>query len=187
MTSEKQKEKIRRNRVASLATVFVLLVTCHLSLVTGFALAQSQTTGRIVGTVKDQRGAFVVGAGVTVTSLATAEERNATTDAQGNYTVSFLPPGAYRVSVAANGFKKAEAERVAARAKPSADVAARVRRAPAEAAPEAAPADDSRPGKKKKRRVIQKPMGKPRGRVVMSACVIHVRPRSRRDFRQRVA
>jgi translation initiation factor IF-2 len=53
--------------------------------------------------------------------------------------------------------KKAEAERVAARAKPSADVAARVRRAPVEAAPEAAPADDSRPGKKKKRRVIQKP------------------------------
>ena len=76
------------------------------------ALGQSQTTGRIVGTVKDQRGAFVVGAEVTVTSLATAEERKATTDAEGNYTVSFLPPGTYRVSVAANGFKRAEVESV---------------------------------------------------------------------------
>src|SRR2546430_11633783 len=68
------------------------------------ALGQSQTTGRIVGTVKDERGAVIVGAEVTVTSLATAEERKVTTDAEGNYTVSFLPAGIYRIKVAAQGF-----------------------------------------------------------------------------------
>src|SRR5437762_4855583 len=71
------------------------------------ALGQSQTTGRIVGTVKDERGAVIVGAEVTVTSLATAEEQKATTDTEGNYAVPLLPPGAYRVRVTANGFSSA--------------------------------------------------------------------------------
>src|SRR5437870_2782788 len=76
------------------------------------ALGQSQTTGRIVGTVKDERGAVIVGAEVTVTSLATSEERKVTTDAEGNYAVPLLSPGTYHVSVTANGFKKAGIESV---------------------------------------------------------------------------
>ncbi|MBA3805529.1 MAG: carboxypeptidase regulatory-like domain-containing protein, partial [Acidobacteria bacterium] len=75
-----------------------------MSLVTVFALAQSQTTGRVSGTVKDPNGANIVGAEVTVKSLATAEERNVTTDAEGNYAVPLLSPGTYRVRVAAGGF-----------------------------------------------------------------------------------
>src|SRR3989440_3135077 len=71
------------------------------------ALGQSQTTGRIIGTVKDERGAVIVGAEVTVTSLATAVERKVTTDTEGNYCVPLLPPGAYRVRVTANGFSSA--------------------------------------------------------------------------------
>lgn len=76
-----------------------LLVLCSTS-----ALAQSQTTGRIDGTVKDQNGALIVGAEVTVTSLATAREQKVTTDGEGNYTVPMLAPGVYRVKVAAQGF-----------------------------------------------------------------------------------
>ena len=84
-----------------------LLVLCPISVFT-----QSQTTGRIVGTIKDQNGAGIVGAEVTVKSLATTEERNVTTNAEGDYVVSALSPGTYRVSITASGFKKAEIESV---------------------------------------------------------------------------
>ena len=80
---------------------------CLLVLYPISAFAQSQTTGRIAGTVKDPNGARIVGAEVTVTSLATAEERKATTDTEGNYNVPLLQPGTYRVRVAAGGFNPA--------------------------------------------------------------------------------
>jgi Carboxypeptidase regulatory-like domain/TonB dependent receptor-like, beta-barrel/TonB-dependent Receptor Plug Domain len=66
--------------------------------------AQSQSTGRIAGIVRDPNGAVIVSAEVTVSSSATAEERKVTTDDQGNYSVPLLPPGTYRVKAAANGF-----------------------------------------------------------------------------------
>ena len=87
-------------------------IRCLLVLYSISAFAQSQTTGRIAGTVKDPNGAVIVGAEVTVKSLATAEERKVTTDEEGNYAVPLLSPGTYRVSVTANGFKKAEIESV---------------------------------------------------------------------------
>ncbi len=88
--------------------VSALLTTiCLLSLSSVAALAQSQTTGRIAGTVRDERGAMIAGAEVTVTNQATGEERKVTTDEAGNYAVPLLSPGTYRVSIAASGFKKA--------------------------------------------------------------------------------
>ena len=112
MTSDKTKEKLSLH-VLKLVTCHLSLVTfCHLSLVTAFAFTQSQTTGRISGTVKDQSGAVIAGAEVTVTSLATTEERKVITAAQGNYDVLLLSPGTYRMSVTANGFKRGEVEAV---------------------------------------------------------------------------
>jgi len=75
-----------------------------LSLLTSSAFAQTQTTGRIAGTVKDQNGALIPGAEVKVVSDATADKRKATTDAEGNYSVSLLFPGRYQVIVSARGF-----------------------------------------------------------------------------------
>ena len=89
---------ITKNAIA-LFSVSLLLSVCTLS-----AVAQSQTTGRISGTVKDQRGALIVGAEVTVSSKATAEERRVTTDHEANYAVPLLPPGIYSVRIAAHGF-----------------------------------------------------------------------------------
>jgi outer membrane receptor protein involved in Fe transport len=68
------------------------------------ALAQSPATGGIAGTVTDPNGSIIVGAAVTVSSYTTGEERKITTDSDGNYTAPFLPPGAYRIRVTANGF-----------------------------------------------------------------------------------
>lgn len=85
----------------------VLVLICLLVLCRPSAFAQNQTTGRIVGTVKNKNGAVISGAQVIVGSKTTGEERIVTTDDQGNYTVALLAPGIYRVTVTANGFNSA--------------------------------------------------------------------------------
>jgi hypothetical protein len=87
-------------------------VGCLVGFGTLSAFAQGQTTGRIAGTVKDERGALIVGAAVTVSSKTTAEERKVTTDRQGNYNVPLLAPGTYRVRVTLRGFAAAVFEPV---------------------------------------------------------------------------
>jgi len=89
-------------RATSLFWAGCLLVLCFTS-----AFAQSQTTGRIAGTVRDPNGALLIGARVSVTSLATSEERRVTTDTEGNYSVPLLAPATYRLKVTANGFTSA--------------------------------------------------------------------------------
>jgi len=75
--------------------------------------AQTQTTGGIAGTVKDQTGAVLVDAKVTVVSDASGEVRKTTTDDGGSYAATLLPPGLYRVSIMARGFQAAAFEDVA--------------------------------------------------------------------------
>ncbi len=89
-----------RPRIAAWRVCCVLLVWCVA------VSAQSQTTGNVEGVVRDPSGAVVPGATVTVTSKATGDERNVTTDETGSYTVPALPPGAYRVQIAATGFRQ---------------------------------------------------------------------------------
>lgn len=83
----------------ALPSVIWLLALC-----TSSAFGQSPTTGRIAGTVKDERGALVVGAEVSVNSKTTAGERRAITDNEATYTVPLLAPGAYDVRITARGF-----------------------------------------------------------------------------------
>ncbi|MDX6710334.1 MAG: hypothetical protein QOH96_1350, partial [Blastocatellia bacterium] len=86
--------------------VATLLALCLFLLSSVTTLSQSQTTGRIVGTVTDEKGGVVPGAEVTVTNKATREARTTVADDSGNYIVPLLPPGAYAVTVKQNGFKK---------------------------------------------------------------------------------
>jgi hypothetical protein len=62
--------------------------------------------GSITGRVTDAAGAVVPGAQVAVTNSATNTSTWATTDESGGYTVLFLTPAKYDVSVEASGFKK---------------------------------------------------------------------------------
>jgi hypothetical protein len=65
----------------------------------------ASSTGTLNGTIKDQQGAVVAGARVTVTNLTTNQSFELTTNSAGEYTVANLTPGQYKLSAAASGFK----------------------------------------------------------------------------------
>ena len=70
--------------------------------------AQAIQTGGITGVVSDKTGAVVAGAAVDVISEATGKSvRSVTTDNDGGFAVTLLPPGKYRLEISASNFKKA--------------------------------------------------------------------------------
>jgi hypothetical protein len=69
------------------------------------AFPQNTSTGAITGIVTDPSGAVVANAQVTAVNVATGDKRTVTTKVNGNFSVPLLPPGTYRVEVAAKGFK----------------------------------------------------------------------------------
>ncbi|MGI8567437.1 MAG: carboxypeptidase-like regulatory domain-containing protein, partial [Pyrinomonadaceae bacterium] len=69
--------------------------------------AQSDNT-QLSGYVKDSAGAAITGAKVIVTSEGRNLERAATTNEEGYYVVSSVPPGLYTVAVEQTGFKRFE-------------------------------------------------------------------------------
>lgn len=95
-----------RKAIITLSSVFLLFV-CSL-----VVLAQSQTSGRIVGIISDEKGASIPGSDVTATNKATGESRTVKADDSGHYIIPFLTPGNYTVVVSANGFKKGVADEV---------------------------------------------------------------------------
>ncbi len=68
-------------------------------------VGQTSGTGALAGTILDPSGALVAGAQVKVINQATGEIRNTVSQANGNYVVPLLPPGAYRVETTKPGFK----------------------------------------------------------------------------------
>ena len=76
------------------------LVLCSLPM-----YGQTANTGAIAGTVSDPSGALVARAAIVVKSQATQEERHLATDAEGNFSVPFLTPGNYDLTVRAPGFE----------------------------------------------------------------------------------
>src|SRR5229473_3101907 len=67
--------------------------------------SQTANTGAIAGTVSDPSGALVSRAAVVVNSQGTGEKRDLATDAEGNFSVQFLSPGSYDLTVRAAGFE----------------------------------------------------------------------------------
>jgi hypothetical protein len=87
-------------KTASLALIGFLLLSSAL------LLSQGGATGTILGTVLDNSGAVVTGATVTVTNVATGVSNQTRTGSSGDYTVPFLQPGTYKVTVEAQGFQQ---------------------------------------------------------------------------------
>lgn len=91
---------------------FPLLLGILLSAQIGFAQSQA-TTGNIEGRVVDQNGAAVANVAVTAKNQDTGLRKNINTTDDGNFVLSFLPPGNYTVTTAANqGFGAATYENV---------------------------------------------------------------------------
>lgn len=63
------------------------------------AAASADTTGSILGTVRDAEGRPLPGVTVTVTSPSLQGSRTATTDASGEYRLPLLSPGPYQVAI----------------------------------------------------------------------------------------
>jgi hypothetical protein len=70
------------------------------------------TTGTVTGRVVDAQGSVVPGAKVTVTNRGTGAERIATTNSDGDYTITSLQPGRYNISAEAQSFSRTLAENV---------------------------------------------------------------------------
>jgi hypothetical protein len=83
-----------------LGLFFSLILLCH-----PLALAQDSSTGAIRGAVEDASGARVAGADITVRSDTTGAERRTISDAAGNFTAQFLPPGVYTLIVEARAMQ----------------------------------------------------------------------------------
>jgi Carboxypeptidase regulatory-like domain len=86
-----------RKRMAALLLLGLLL--------TATAWAQVQT-GRIVGTVTDAQRGVLPNATVTVTDSTTNQSVTVNTNERGDYVVTPLNPGFYRITISSTGFQK---------------------------------------------------------------------------------
>jgi outer membrane receptor protein involved in Fe transport len=98
-------------RCLSIPATAILLRIAILALVSVPASAQT-ITATITGSVTDPAGAVVPNATVTATVVATGQAKTAATDGEGRYTIPFLPPGEYNVTVEGQGFSKTTRNRV---------------------------------------------------------------------------
>ncbi len=95
--------------LAKIRSLFVLLVTLSFA---NLLYAQGGANGTILGTVTDNSGAVLSNARVDVTNISTNVTNQTQTTSSGDFTVPFLPPGTYRITVQSPGFQKSVTEGV---------------------------------------------------------------------------
>src|SRR5688572_4229924 len=82
--------------------------TVAIFILLSMGMVSAQTiTGTLVGTVTDSSGANLPAVSITVIELNTNRLREATTNDSGNYSITNLSPGLYRMEFEHAGFKKA--------------------------------------------------------------------------------
>jgi len=85
------------------SSLFLLIVAVGLFAVPRIMVAQ--TTSTIEGAVTDKQGLALAGAQVRAESASLAVDRSTTTDSSGEYRLSALPAGTYRITVTRDGFR----------------------------------------------------------------------------------
>src|SRR5215510_10353174 len=99
----------RMRRVVAKSIWLGLLAALSLAIsITSFA--QSDNT-QISGFAKDQAGGAISGAKVTIKSEIKSLERSATTNSEGYFVITTLPPDFYSITVEASGFKQFQEKR----------------------------------------------------------------------------
>jgi Carboxypeptidase regulatory-like domain len=89
-------------RIIRFSSLFILVLT-----LTSVAAAQT-TSGSIAGTITDPNQAAVSNATVKISDESKSFALSATTDVEGRFVFPQVPPGTYKLSVEASGFKKLE-------------------------------------------------------------------------------
>jgi len=79
---------------------------------TGLLYAQGGAYGTILGIVTDNSGAVMAKASVDVTNVATNVSKHTETTSSGDFTVPYLTPGTYRVTVESKGFQKSVVDKI---------------------------------------------------------------------------
>ncbi|MBK6750479.1 MAG: carboxypeptidase regulatory-like domain-containing protein [Acidobacteria bacterium] len=83
-----------------------LILMAVILMIGSMAVLGQEFRGTIAGTVSDPNGAVVAGATVLVKNRATNVSQTVSTNSEGAFSVPFLQPGVYDVSVSSTGFKR---------------------------------------------------------------------------------
>jgi hypothetical protein len=105
---------MRKNLCSSFVALLAVLLLSSVS----YAQAGRST---VRGTVKDQQGNVVAGAAVTLVNADRNFSRTQTTNQDGTYVFSAVPPGTYNLEVEAQGFKKMAVSAISAAVDTSVD------------------------------------------------------------------
>ena len=90
----------------------LVIVAVQSTLLTTFGFAQGAATGDLHVTVRDSKGGLVTNATVSARDESKALERATSENSDGQYRILLLPPGNYKVMVAAPGFSKSSVQGV---------------------------------------------------------------------------
>jgi hypothetical protein len=91
--------------------LFTLFAVCLLAVGTQ-AFGQVSINGTLRGRVTDPSDAAIAGATLTLTNLATTSAQIMSSDGAGNYQFARVAPGAYRLTITKEGFKRTQRENV---------------------------------------------------------------------------
>ena len=92
-------------RLVSRTSYVRSIVLSLLLAVAGISTLAAQTTGMILGTIKDQSGAVLPGAEVTATNVDTGISRTAVSGSRGEYRIPALNVGTYDINAGMAGFQ----------------------------------------------------------------------------------